>query len=369
MRIVLISSYAPSLINFRGDMIREFLAKGYEVLCVAPTGDHLQTLRVLRLMGVSLIVIPMERTGKNIWVDLRTIMALLRLFRYTKPDAIISYTVKPVLYGSLAMKIFGGLRHISLITGMPSILLSISKIWPIRRIIGKIMTSNCRIIFQNDDDRNFFLSQKYVVPKQVEQVNGSGVNLSYFSYDECNPIRPIRFLMIARLLYEKGVVEYAQAARIIHERKAGKATFAIVGWLDDSNPDGIPYSRFNSLVEESKIEFLGRLEDVRPAIKNCSVFVLPSYHEGMPRTILEAMAIGRPIITTDVPGCRDTVIDGYNGYIAPAKDPQKLAVAMERFLSNPSLVQQMGLKSRQMAKEKFDVNKINSEILGIIQSC
>jgi glycosyltransferase involved in cell wall biosynthesis len=172
----------------------------------------------------------------------------------------------------------------------------------------------------------------------------------------------VRYLFIGRLLGDKGVREFAEAARLL-KRNNPQVICSLVGWID-SNPNSITQAELDGWVADGRIEFLGRLADVRPAIEACSVFVLPSYREGTPRTVLEAMAMGRAIITTDAPGCRETVVHGENGFLIPVQDPKALAQAMRCFIHEPELQQSMGARSRQIAEEKYDVNKVNAVILA-----
>ena len=190
-------------------------------------------------------------------------------------------------------------------------------------------------------------------------VNGSGIDLAEYAVAPV-PAAP-RFLLIARLLGDKGVREYAEAARRLR-RQHPQARFSLVGWIDDS-PDAIAQRELDGWVAEGALEFLGRLADVRPAIAAASVYVLPSYHEGTPRTVLEAMAMGRAIITTDAPGCRETVMEGNNGLLIPVRSVPALVEAMERFIAEPGLAERMGRRSRQVAEAKYDVRKVNAVML------
>ena len=191
-------------------------------------------------------------------------------------------------------------------------------------------------------------------------VNGSGVDLDEFG-PEPPPAAGNCFLIICRFLGNKGVREYAQAAHRVRLRHPN-AVFCLAGWIDD-NPDAIAESELDAWVQSGDIEYLGRLEDVKPALRECSVYVLPSYREGTPRTVLEAMAIGRPVITTDAPGCRETVTDGENGFLVPVKSVGALVEAMQRFIDNPDLAAEMGKRSREIAEEKYDVHKVNKVML------
>ena len=221
------------------------------------------------------------------------------------------------------------------------------------------------MFFQNPDDEALFKSMGILTPNaSTTVVNGSGVDISEYSVQPFATIDDIlipRFLLIARLLGDKGVREYAQAAKIIKD-KYPQAQFDLVGWIDD-NPDAIEQQELDNWISEGLFNFWGKLDDVKPAIAASSIYVLPSYREGTPRTVLEAMAMGRPIITTDAPGCRETVIDGYNGYLVPVKAVEELAAAMERFIVNPELIIEMGKASRQLVEEKFDVDAVNQSML------
>lgn len=206
----------------------------------------------------------------------------------------------------------------------------------------------------------------HIIQPQSETVvvNGSGVSVHEYAvtpYPMSHQQPSVHFLLIARLLGDKGVREYAQAAKMISEKYA-HVHFSLVGWVDD-NPDAIKQAELDEWITDQRLEFLGKLSDVRPAIAASSVYVLPSYREGTPRTVLEAMAMGRAIITTDAPGCRETVVDGLNGFLVPVKSVDALVQAMEKFIIQPELIQTMGIESRKVAENKFDVNAVNSVML------
>jgi len=216
-------------------------------------------------------------------------------------------------------------------------------------------------VFQNPDDRDEFRRLGFLGPDAGHVVNGSGVELDKF---EPAPY-PGRgnFLLIARLLIDKGLREYVDAARLLRD-KYPESRCRIVGWIDD-NPASINQVELDSWVASGHIEYLGRLDDVRPAMADADVYVLPSYREGTPRTVLEAMAMGRPVVTTDVPGCRQTVVDGVNGYLVPARDAIALAAAMQRFLDNPGLIAGMGRESRRLAEERFGAESVAKAVVDV----
>ena len=219
-----------------------------------------------------------------------------------------------------------------------------------------------KIFFQNPDDQQLFAS-KLIFPSNIPSVvtNGSGVDVDKFIFTKI-PHSKMQFLLIARLLKAKGIYEYVGAARKV-KKQFPEAQFSLAGWIDQ-NPDAIDVNHLHQWVDEGVINYLGALEDVREAIANSHVYVLPSYREGTPRTVLESMSMGRAIITTDVPGCRQTVIEGVNGYLVPARSADELAITMTRFLKDPSLCISMGLASRRLVEEKYRVQKINQLLLS-----
>ena len=216
--------------------------------------------------------------------------------------------------------------------------------------------------FQNPDDESLFRKLNILsAHANTCVVNGSGVDVSQFNVAHFIESAAPRFLLIARLLGDKGVREYVQAAKQVKQHYPD-TQFDLVGWID-TNPNAITQAELDQWVAAGVLNFLGRLNDVRPAIRDCSVYVLPSYREGTPRTVLEAMAMGRAVITTDAPGCRETVVDGDNGFLVPIKDADALAQAMLRFIEKPDLSIQMGQRSRIIAEDKYDVHKVNEKML------
>ena len=214
-----------------------------------------------------------------------------------------------------------------------------------------------KIFFQNPDDKALFETLNIIGESNDAMViNGSGVDLDYYS------VVPLpentSFLMITRLLGDKGVREYVEAAKQV-QKDYPNVTYSLVGWIDE-NPDAVDQKELDEWINVGAINFLGKVGDVRPAIKNCSVYVLPTfYREGTPRSILEALSIGRAIITTDTPGCRETVIQGKNGYLIEPKSVSKLVESMMKFINNPTIVERMGVESRNIAEKKYDVHKVN----------
>lgn len=371
MRILLIAGLADSLINFRGPLIVALQAKGLDVHVAAPDLPAHSPVRLqLQAMGLTVHQVPMLRTGTNPLADLHTVWSLWRLMRQIAPSVVLGYTIKPVIYGTLAAWLAGVPQRFALITGLGYAFQGDGKRSRlqalVQRLYGVALARAQRVFFQNPDDRALFQERGILQPHTpVCVVNGSGVDVDRFA------VRPlpagalvgtVRFLFIGRLLGDKGVREYAQAARLLR-RRYPQVRCAMVGWID-SNPDAITAAELDGWMADGSIEFLGRLADVRPAIEACSVYVLPSYREGTPRTVLEAMAMGRAIVTTDAPGCRETVTHGVNGFLVPVQNAEALAQAMSRFVEEPALQQLMGENSRQLAEHKYDVHKVNAVMLA-----
>jgi glycosyltransferase involved in cell wall biosynthesis len=360
-KILIVGSHAESLTDFRGPLIREWLDAGHEVLAVAPMLEGPVRER-LQSWGVDCRSIPMRRQGLNPVSDLQTLAALAVLMRRERPDVFLGYTIKPILYGVAAARLAGVPRKFAMITGGGAALSDeVSPLGRVVRLVARLgyrlSLRHCnRVYFQNPDDLRYFTEHRLLDDQsKAVIIAGSGVDLAHFNL--APPPEGVSFLMIARFLRDKGIREYVQAAREIR-RNHPDVQFQLAGW-SDGGPAAIPRHEVDAWAEEGVIENLGRLEDVRPAIARCAVYVLPSYREGMPRTVLEAMAMGRPIITTDSPGCRETVSDGMNGFLVPTRDAVALSRAMRRFVESPDLVARMGARSRAMAEARFDVRIVN----------
>lgn len=362
-KIVFIASLAESLINFRLHLIKEFLARNYSVVTIAPEDE--KVAHTLSQLGVKFIALPLERNGNNPFNDLLILKQLFILLRRERPDLVFTYTIKPVIYGTLAAKLSRVPSIYAMLTGTGYVFANNNLK---SQIIGFIARSlfrfslrfNKKLFFQNPDNVVEFRSHKLIRKQQpVAIINGSGVDINHFEY--ADPPEKLSFLMIARLLLDKGVREYVAAAKVI-KQKYPDITFKLVGWID-TNPNSISEAELNEWISSGVIHYLGKLSDVRAVIQDSAVYVLPSYGEGTPRTVLEAMAIGRPIITTDVPGCRETVTHGENGLLVNVKEVESLAKAMEYFILHPYAIHEMGQKSREKAVKKYDVNKVNKSML------
>lgn len=367
MKFLLIASFPDSLVLFRGPLIDALLAHGLQVHVAAPglAGD-IAVRRLLKDKGVRTHDIPLQRTGMNPLADANTLFHLWRLMSVVRPDFVLGYTIKPVIYGLLAARLARVPKRFALITGLgysfrqdnsgPNILRKL-----VQRLYSFALKGVNTTFFQNPDDDALFRRLKILCfAASSIVVNGSGVDIDYYT---AVPLPPTpHFLLIARLLGDKGIREYAQAAKRIRARHP-EVVFGLVGWVDE-NPNSVTQQELDKWVTEGTLEFAGRLSDVRPAIAACSVYVLPSYREGMPRTVLEAMSMGRAIITTDAPGCRETIRNGENGCLVPVRSVDALEAAMLRFINEPALAQRMGKQSRRIAESMYDVRKVNAVMLN-----
>lgn len=368
MKIVVLASLAPSLSNFRGKLLAALSDAGAEVHVAAPELlRDAATIRALTSLGSRCYDVPLTRTGVNPLKDSGTLLAVMGLLHRIRPTHFLGYTIKPVIYGTLAAWLTGVPQRTALITGLGYAFGTDADGLrrPLQRLVRwmyklALNRATC-VIFQNPDDRALFIRLGLVDAGKSAVVNGSGISLNDFSQRLLPTLDQCHFLLIARLLRDKGIHEYIDAARRIKLRYP-QAVFHLVGWID-SNPSAIKRADLQSWIAEGLILFHGQLDDVRERLAASHVYVLPSYREGTPRTVLEAMATGRAVITTDAPGCRETVVHGDNGFLVPIGDHAALAMAMEKFLENPELIVSMGQRSRDIACEKYDVCAVNAHML------
>lgn len=363
-KIVVLSTFAYSLLNLRGDMMAAMADLDHQIIAAAPESERIWS-EAFGQRGFRYVSIPMERTGINPLRDLRTLIWLVRLFRKEKPDILFAYQAKAVAYGCLAAKLAGVQGIYCMIAGLGSIFqLQGLKGSMIRRILVsqyKVALAGCRkVFFQNPEDADDFVKRGLVKKEQVALVNGSGVNLAHFT-PQPMPAEPV-FLFVGRLLIDKGLMEYLEAARQVKKRFP-KARFLVLGPME-TNPMAVKAEALAPFEADGSVELLGFTPDVRPYLAACSAFVLPSYREGTSRSTLEAMAVGRPVITTDAPGCRETVKDGVNGFLVPARDAAQLADRMVWLIGHPDEARQMGQESLRICRERFDVKDVNRVILN-----
>lgn len=368
--LALISSQAFSIYNFRGDLVREWVNLGLKVHALAPDYDEASRAQV-RALGAEPVDYPLRRTGMSPLHDLCALWALFRLIKRLDVDTIFSYFVKPVIYGNMAARLAGVQRRFSMIEGGGYVFAETPPSM-YRRFLRKGVTllyRNAlkgaeRVFFLNREDEALFLAD-ILVAEQAFLLGPIGVDLVHFTPRPL-PLEPIVFLLAARLIEEKGVREFVEAARVLR----GQARFILLGG-PDSNPNSIGRRQLEEWARDGCIEWIDHVQDVRPIVERASVFVLPSYYrEGVPRSIQEAMAMGRPVITTDMPGCRDTVVHGDNGFLIKPRSVEALVDAMRLFIKNPPRAASMGSVARSFALENFDAKACNAKIkkeMGLAQ--
>lgn len=369
-RLALITSYAPSLVNFRASLISALCSRGIEVFALAPNFDSVTREKVSDL-GATPIDIPMSRTGLNPVHDVLNTWQLVLLLRKLQPNITVGYFIKPVIFGSIAAWCARVPHRFAMVEGLGFVFTPNSeRLSVFRRLLKQLVVwlyklgMSCaeRVIFLNPDDMAELVAADLLPKEKSFLLGGIGVDLARWQVVP-TVSQPVTFLLVARLLREKGVEQYAQAARLV-KQKHPDARFILLGGLDD-NPGSISQADVESWVNEGILEWQGHVP-VEPWLAKASVFVLPSYREGVPASTQEAMAMGRAVITTDVPGCRETVVDGVNGFLVPVRSPVALAEKMCEFIKQPALIASMGMASRRMAEDKFDVHKVNERLLNLL---
>lgn len=367
---VIISSQAFSLINFRGLLIRDLVNENIRVYALAPDFNDEFRKKIVNLGAVP-VDFTLTRTGINPCRDFFDMLNLVILLYRLRPDATLGYFIKPVIFGTLAAWITRVPHRVAMIEGLGYVFTASGGREPVLRKILRGLVSQLyrfalgrahRVIFLNSDDINEFVGAGLVQESKVVKLGGIGVDLA--DWPLTKPVtQPVTFLLVARLLQEKGIVEYAEAARLVKARHP-EVRFVLLGGLDP-NPGSLGQSEVQAWVTEGLLEWPGHVA-VKPWLEQTSVFVLPSYREGVPRSTQEAMAMGRAVITTNAPGCRETVDEGVNGFLVPVRDVPALANAMLRFVETPALIKSMGLESRRLAEDRFDVRKINARLMTVL---
>ncbi|WP_126975669.1 glycosyltransferase family 4 protein [Frigidibacter oleivorans] len=376
-KVMVIGSLAWSLVNFRLDLMRRMVAQGHRVLAVAPDIDPATRDR-LAAEGIACAAVPMDRTGMNPLRDLATLDALTRLMRAERPDLVLSYTMKPILYGSLAARRAGVPGVHALFTGLgyaftdeapeeaPAPLAARLKRRAVRTVVvglHRVALTGVTSAFCYNDQERRDIRRHRLIPARVplHDVPGSGVDTARFAASP-PPEGAVRFLFVGRLLRSKGLEVLARATAELRAR--GHAVTVDLLGPEDTNPDAIDPATLARWQAEGLFRHLGQTRDVAPYFRACSVFVLPSLlREGVPRTILEAMASGRAVITSDAPGCGETIRDGVQGHVVPRGDARALAAAMERYLTDPDLARRMGAAARALACARHDVHAVNRLLL------
>lgn len=343
----------------------DMVSHGYRVVGCAPDIDA-TTQHALKGIGVEPISIPLRRTKTGFVSDIILFITLIRLFRKFRPEYVLTYTMKPIVLGNIAASLSRVPHITSIVAGLGSMFslqLSKSMLFKIIKIFYRIGLSRCSlVVFQNPNDLETLQEHRiYNADKLNIVVGGSGIDLNEFPVTSL-PEKPV-FLLAARLIEEKGIKIYRNAAKQLRQ-KYPYARFFLAGWFDKDSPSAIKKSAVDGWIAEGSIEYKGHTTDMPKLFSECSTFVLPSYYrEGVPRTSLEALSSGRAVVTTDSPGCRESVLHKVNGFLVPPKEVDALVVALEKLIEDHDLRTRMGKESRRLAERKFDVRKVNKEII------
>lgn len=364
-RIVIASNTAWSIVNFRAGLIRALLDNGYDVVVIAQPDTSTSSLREL---GCTFVPLHMDNTGVNPIRDLRLLVSFRQILVTLAPFCVLAYTIKPNIYGSLAARGLG-ISVINNINGLGTVFIKPNWITRVAMSLYRLaLKSSKRVFFQNRSDQQFFLESDLVREYQTALLPGSGVNTTHFTPRQPSSLRSGGFLLIARMLWDKGVGEYVTAAKEVRKRYPD-CKFSLLGFLDLENKRAISREQMDEWVSAGWIQYLGQTDDVRPFIGEADCIVLPSYREGTPRSLLEAASMAKPIITTDAVGCREVVEDGVNGFLVKVRDADDLAKKMERMLSlHISERREMGYRGREKVKREFDEKIVVERYLAEIRA-
>jgi glycosyltransferase involved in cell wall biosynthesis len=360
-RVVLAANSSWNIVNFRTGLIRALKAEGYEPVIVAPK-DHAADKRMAAL-DVEYVEIDLQRSGLNPLADFALLRKYFHLFNSLRAVAVLGFTIKPNIYGALAAERLA-IPFIANVSGLGTVFIKRGLILALASRLYRLALRRAAVVFfQNPDDQAEFIGRRLVRPEQARLLPGSGIDLERFS-EKPVPGGPPTFLFIGRLLGDKGVREFVAAARQLRGRGS---RFQLLGPLDEGNRSAVSRTELDEWLAKGVVEFLGETDDVRPFIEHATAVVLPSYREGLPRSLLEAAAMGRPLVATDVPGCREVVENGINGFRCTVRDPASLAAAMAALAAlTDEQRQAMGDASRRMVEERFGENVVIAAYLDAL---
>lgn len=364
LKILLFANTDWYLYNFRLSLAKDLRDQGHDVILLSPPG-HFQKL--LHEDGFQLISFTFSRQGINPIYEIWTLWQLIRTYQKVRPDIVHHFTIKPVIYGSLAAHFLSIRGTINSITGLGHLFIDPSPVTRFLRVVAKwlyrISLRNTQVIFENPEDRDIFIKKRLLKAAHTHLIPGTGVDVEKFRPVYKNNDIPV-VLFSSRMLATKGVLEYMEAVRIL-KQNGFNARFALAGATDPGNPASVTDGQIESWSQSGLVEWWGWREDMPGTLAQTDIFCLPSYREGVPNALIEACACGLPIVTTDVPGCRDVVTHGVNGLLVPVKDAFALADALETLLTSPELRQSMGTAGREIAINKFSITKVNAETLSV----
>lgn len=375
MKVIMVGTVASSFYGFRADLICTLLKKGHQVYAFTSEYTAEDLIKIEKL-GATPITYTLNRGGLNPLADIVATYRLSKKIKEINPDLVFSYFSKPVIFGTLAAKLAKAPCVVGMLEGLGYTFTEqpegLSKktqlIKKIQVFLYKIALPQLdQLIFLNPDDPKDLLEKYAINVKNVEVLGGIGLNLQDYPYQPLSNIHlPLKFLFIGRLLKEKGIHEFVQAAKLV-KKIYPDTEFIVLGAIDHHNLGALQQTELDTLISSNIINYPGHVSNIKDWIADSHVFVLPSYYrEGVPRSTQEAMAVGRAIITTDVPGCRETVVDGINGFLVPKWNPEALAEKMIYFIEHPEQIRIMGNESYKIAKSNYNSNKVNEKLLGFL---
>ena len=363
-RILLFANTDWYLYNFRLSLAKDLRAKGHEVILLSPPGSFQE---LLQGDGFQWIPFELSRQSINPFGEVVAIWRLFRLYYKIQPDIVHHFTIKPVIYGSMAAHWTRITGIINSITGLGHLFINTDRATRLLRTIAsrlyRMNLYGTQVIFENPEDRDIFIQKRLIKAEQSHLILGTGVDVDKYRPTHRSNEIPV-VLFSSRMLVTKGLLEYIEAARSLRQ-KGLNARYAIAGKTDPGNPASIPEEQIVALQQSEMLEWWGWQDDMPAALARADIFCLPSYREGVPNALLEAAASGLSIVTTDVPGCRDVVTNGVNGWLVPVKNADALANALETLITNPELRRKMGNAGREIAKNQFSMAKVNRETLAI----
>ena len=359
-RLLILTNNIGGLHSFRMEVVEAIVDAGYDVYISEPDDDS--RVRYFKEIGCHIIKTVFDRRGMNPIADFKLMLQYRRMIKQLGPNAVLSYTIKPNIYGGIACRLTKT-PQIANVTGLGDAMENGGWLQKLTTSLYKIGIGKAKCVFFQNDTNKAFCESQGIVGFKTRLLPGSGVNLEHHQYQELPPDGIIRFLFISRLLRDKGTGEFFEMAKTI-KGKYPQVEFQILGWCE-----GDYKKQLDELIENGVINYLGSTSDVRPFLAKVHCTIMPSYHEGMSNVNLESAANGRPVITTDVPGCRETVDDGVTGFLVKARDAESLIDGVERFLSLPyEDKQKMGLKARRKVEREFDRNIVVKAYLEEIES-
>lgn len=366
-KIFYVFSIDYQLISHRKAVVQAAIQKGYNVTVVAQDTGY---RKEIESMGAKFIDLPINRVGTNILEELKTFFFLFKLYKNHKPDLVHHISIKVVLWGALAARLAKVKNVVNAVNGL-GVFFSTGEVDSlVKKIFMQLIRfsnnrKKCITIFQNNEDKQFFLSNKALKESQIRIIRGSGVDLNEFKFSEPPLEFPLKIVFTSRMVKEKGVEDIINAAKLLKNKYFDKIQFLLCG-LIETNPNAVSESYLQSECDGDYIQYLGHCTNIKDILSKSSIVLLPSYYrEGIPKSLIEATAIGRPIITTNSVGCRETVEDGKNGFIVPIKSPEEIANKIEVLVNNLKLISQMGKESRLLSEKEFSIDIVIDKHLQI----